>query len=161
MHVNWVTTVAQVSSIFASVHSIILSTSSQVVVAINSNDAVTPECSLRGYPLPALHWRKNGTPLPPDASHVHITTTSLVCVINTLVVVAIIVAIVIAKVQVCLIACHTTFIHDWITAQVISLWWYNLPYWVHYFPMQAQSPSPQTGVWVWIHRQWIWGCGSG
>ena len=72
--VNCLTTVAQVSSICASVRPIILSTSPQVVVAINSIDTVTLKCSFRGYPLPALRWRKNGTPLAPNASHVHITT---------------------------------------------------------------------------------------
>ena len=52
----------------------ILSTSRQVDIAINSNDAITLKCSLRGYPLSALHWRKGGTPLVADGSHISITT---------------------------------------------------------------------------------------
>ena len=51
-----------------------LSTSSQVDVIINSNDAVILNCSLRGYPLSDLHWRKDDSPLYPDGSHITITT---------------------------------------------------------------------------------------
>ena len=51
-----------------------LSISPQVDVAINSiNDAVILKCSVRGYPLLSLHWRKDGTPLDPDDSHINIT----------------------------------------------------------------------------------------
>ena len=51
-----------------------LSTSSQVEVIISSTDPVILNCSLRGYPLSALRWRKDGTPLYPDGSHITITT---------------------------------------------------------------------------------------
>ena len=40
----------------------------------NSTDPVILNCSLRGYPLSALRWRKDGTPLDPDGSHITITT---------------------------------------------------------------------------------------
>ena len=58
----------------SSVPPVFLSTSSQVDVNINSTDAVILNCSLRGYPLSALHWRKDGTPLVPDSSHITVTT---------------------------------------------------------------------------------------
>ena len=51
-----------------------LSTSPQVDVNINSSDAVILNCSLQGYPLSTLRWRKDGTPLVPDSSHITITT---------------------------------------------------------------------------------------
>ena len=51
-----------------------LSISPQVDVNINSTDAVILNCSLQGYPLFALHWRKDGTPLDHDGSRVTITT---------------------------------------------------------------------------------------
>ena len=51
-----------------------LSTSPQVDVNINSTDAVILNCSLRGYPLSALRWMKDGTPLDSDGSHITITT---------------------------------------------------------------------------------------
>ena len=51
-----------------------LSTSPQVDVFINSPVAVILNCSLQGYPLSTLHWRKDGTPLVPDSSHITITT---------------------------------------------------------------------------------------
>ena len=51
-----------------------LSTSSQVDITINSNNAITLKCSLRGYPLSALHWKKGDTPLAPDGSHINIIT---------------------------------------------------------------------------------------
>ena len=51
-----------------------LSTSPQVDVNINSTDAVILNCSLRGYPLSALRWMKDGTPLDPNGSHIIITT---------------------------------------------------------------------------------------
>ena len=53
---------------------VFLSTSPQVNVIINSSDAVILNCSLQGYPLSLLHWRKDGTPLDPDGSHINITT---------------------------------------------------------------------------------------
>ena len=60
---------------FSSVPPVFLSISPQVDVAINSmNDAVTLKCSVRGYPLLSLHWRKDGTLLDPDGSHINITT---------------------------------------------------------------------------------------
>ena len=52
----------------------LLSTSPQIDIVINSTDAAILNCSLRGYPLSALHWKKNGTPLYPDGSHITITT---------------------------------------------------------------------------------------
>ena len=51
-----------------------LSTSSQVDIIINSTDPVILNCSLRGYPLSVLRWRKDGTPPDRDGSHVYITT---------------------------------------------------------------------------------------
>ena len=51
-----------------------LSTSPQVDIIINSSDPVILNCSLRGYPLSTLHWRKDGTTLDPDGSHITITT---------------------------------------------------------------------------------------
>ena len=51
-----------------------LSTSPQVDVIINSSDAVILNCSLQGYPLSVLRWRKDGAPLDPDSSHISITT---------------------------------------------------------------------------------------
>ena len=51
-----------------------LSTSGQVNVVLNSNDAVTLKCSIRGYPLTTLLWRKNDIPLVSNDSHVNITT---------------------------------------------------------------------------------------
>ena len=51
-----------------------LSTSPQVDVNINSTDAVILNCSLRGYPLSDLLWRKDGTPFDPDGSDTNITT---------------------------------------------------------------------------------------
>ena len=51
-----------------------LTTSPQVDVIINSSDAVILNCSLRGYPLSSVRWRKDGTPLYPDGSHISITT---------------------------------------------------------------------------------------
>ena len=51
-----------------------LSTSPQVDIIISSTDAVILNCSLRGYPLSTLRWRKDGTPLDPDGSHISITT---------------------------------------------------------------------------------------
>ena len=51
-----------------------LSTSPQFDVIISSTDPVILSCSLRGYPLSALRWRKDGTPLDPDGSHINITT---------------------------------------------------------------------------------------
>ena len=51
-----------------------LSTSPQVDIIISSNDPVILNCSIRGYPLSAtLRWRKDGTPLDPDGSHINIT----------------------------------------------------------------------------------------
>ena len=52
----------------------LLSTSPQVHVIINSTDSVILNCSLQGYPLSTLCWRKDGTPLDPDGSHIIITT---------------------------------------------------------------------------------------
>ena len=51
-----------------------LSTSPQVDVIINSSDAVILNCSFRGYPLSSVRWRKDGTPLYPDGSHISINT---------------------------------------------------------------------------------------
>ena len=51
-----------------------LSTSPLVDIVINSTDNVTLNCSLQGYPLSQLQWRKNGAPLTPDGSHTAITT---------------------------------------------------------------------------------------
>ena len=51
-----------------------LSTSPQVDVIINSNDIVTLNCSAQGYPLSFVCWKKDGTPLDPDGSHINITT---------------------------------------------------------------------------------------
>ena len=53
---------------------VFLSTSPQVDVIINSRDAVILNCSIQGYPLSLLHWRKDSTPLVPDGSHITITT---------------------------------------------------------------------------------------
>ena len=53
---------------------VFLSTSPQVDVIISSTDSVILNCFLRGYPLTALRWRKGGTPLDPDGSHINITT---------------------------------------------------------------------------------------
>ena len=50
-----------------------LLSSPQVDVNINSNDPVILNCSLQGYPLSTLRWRKDGTPLDPDGSHITIT----------------------------------------------------------------------------------------
>ena len=96
---------------------------------------------------------------PPTDPPTNVTVVAVaVCVIITLVVVTIIVAIVIAVILFCrkqqkyrYVQLPTTplsymTVSNWITAQVISLWWYHLQYCAHYFPMQAQSPSPQTGV---------------
>ena len=52
---------------------VFLSTSPQVDIVINS-DAVTLNCSIQGYPLSFLRWRKDGTPLDPDDSHSNIAT---------------------------------------------------------------------------------------
>ena len=52
----------------------LLSTSPQIDIVINSTDAAILNCSLRGYPLSVLRWKKNGTPLYPDSSHITITT---------------------------------------------------------------------------------------
>ena len=52
----------------------ILSTSSQVDITINSSDAITLKCTIQGYPLSALHWKKGDTQLAPDDSHISITT---------------------------------------------------------------------------------------
>ena len=71
----WLTTSNCVLCHFSSVSPVFLSISPQVDVAINSmNDAVTLKCSVRGFPLLFLHWRKDGTPLDPDGSHINITT---------------------------------------------------------------------------------------
>ena len=51
-----------------------LSTSPQVDIIINSSDPVILNCSLRGYPLSAIRWKKNGTPLYPDGFHITVTT---------------------------------------------------------------------------------------
>jgi len=51
-----------------------LSTSPHVDVAINSNSPVTLKCSLQGYPLSALRWKKDGLPIAPNGSHINITT---------------------------------------------------------------------------------------
>ena len=51
-----------------------LSTSPQMGIAINTTENVTLNCSLQGYPLSQLQWRKNGAPLTPDGSHITITT---------------------------------------------------------------------------------------
>ena len=51
-----------------------LSTSPQVDIVINSTDNVTLNCSLRGYPLSQLQWRKDSILLTPDGSHITITT---------------------------------------------------------------------------------------
>jgi len=51
-----------------------LSTSPQIDVIISSTDPVILNCSLRGYPLSTFRWRKDGTPLDPDGSHITITT---------------------------------------------------------------------------------------
>ena len=53
-----------------------LSTSPRVDIVMNSTDPVILNCSLQGYPLSALRWRKDGTPLVPDSSHITITITS-------------------------------------------------------------------------------------
>ena len=53
---------------------VFLSTSSQVDVIISSTDSVILSCSVRGYPLSALRWRKDNTPLDPVGSHINITT---------------------------------------------------------------------------------------
>ena len=58
----------------SSVPPMFLSTSSRVDVIISSTGPVILNCSIRGYPLSALHWRKDGTPLDPDGSHITITT---------------------------------------------------------------------------------------
>ena len=51
-----------------------LSTSPQVDIIISSTDNVTLNCSLRGFPISNLQWRKDGTPLASDVSHITITT---------------------------------------------------------------------------------------
>ena len=51
-----------------------LSTSPQVDIIIDSSDPVILSCSLRGYQLSTLRWRKDDTPLDPDGSHITITT---------------------------------------------------------------------------------------
>ena len=53
---------------------VFLSTSPQVDIVINSTDTVTLNCSIQGNPLSFLRWRKDGTPLDPDGSHISITT---------------------------------------------------------------------------------------
>ena len=53
---------------------VFLSTSPQVDIIINSSDAVILNCSLQGYPLSMLNWRKDGNLLVPDGSHITITT---------------------------------------------------------------------------------------
>ena len=53
---------------------VFLSTSPQVDVNINSTDAVILNCSLQGYPLSTLRWRKDGTTLYPNSSHITIST---------------------------------------------------------------------------------------
>ena len=57
-----------------SVPPMFLSTSPHVDVAINSNSPVTLKCSLQGYPLSALRWKKDGLPIAPNGSHINITT---------------------------------------------------------------------------------------
>ena len=51
-----------------------LSTPPQVDIIIDSSDPVILSCSLRGYQLSTLRWRKDDTPLDPDGSHITITT---------------------------------------------------------------------------------------
>ena len=63
-----------VACILIAVPPMFLSTSPRVDIAINSTDPVILNCSLRGYPLSTLRWRKDGTPLDPDSSHINITT---------------------------------------------------------------------------------------
>ena len=53
---------------------VFLSTSPQVDVIINSGDTVILNCSLQGYPLSVLNWRKDGNLLDPDGSHINIIT---------------------------------------------------------------------------------------
>ena len=53
---------------------VFLTTSPQVDIVISSNDIVIINCSLQGYPLSVLHWRKDGTQLDPGDSHINITT---------------------------------------------------------------------------------------
>ena len=53
---------------------VFLSTSSQVDVIISSTDPVILNCSIRGYPLSTLCWRKDNIPLDSDGSHITITT---------------------------------------------------------------------------------------
>ena len=53
---------------------VFLSTSPRVDVVMNSTDAVILNCSIRGYPISTLRWRKDGTPLDPDGLHINITT---------------------------------------------------------------------------------------
>ena len=57
----------------SSVPPMFLSTSPQVDVIISSTDPVILNCSLRGYPLSVLRWRKDDTTLDPDDSHITIT----------------------------------------------------------------------------------------
>ena len=51
-----------------------LSASPQMGIVINTTENVTLNCSLQGYPLFHLQWRKDATPLTPDGSHITITT---------------------------------------------------------------------------------------
>ena len=63
-----------VAWILPAVPPVFLSTSPRVDIVQNSTDSVILSCSLRGYPLSALRWMKDGTPLDPDGSHITITT---------------------------------------------------------------------------------------
>ena len=63
-----------VACILPAVPPVFLSTSPRVDIAMNSTDPVILNCSIRGYPLSTLNWRKDGTPLDPDGSHINITT---------------------------------------------------------------------------------------
>ena len=71
---GWVWSVMECCWFPPAVPPMFLLTSPQVDVIINCTDPVILNCSLRGYPLSALCWRKDGTPLDPDGSHITITT---------------------------------------------------------------------------------------
>ena len=70
----WVGSVRACCWFAPAVPPVFLSTSPQVDIVISSNDAVTLNCSLQGFPVSTLRWRKDGTPLDPDGSHISITT---------------------------------------------------------------------------------------
>ena len=70
----WVWSVRACCWFAPAVPPVFLSTSPQVDIVINSTDAVTLNCSLQGYPISFLRWRKHGTPLHPDGSHINVTT---------------------------------------------------------------------------------------